>query len=147
MFATLTELGQHPESGHRGGLGDGPTYIITEDRFFSDTDIRPSVSVVLRNTEPGELGEGCCLNSIGNVRSPEAEFNVLFVQFADGSIYGNPSAAAEVFVKRKASIAALRQLAESQAADEKHFGEKLAQLCASLGSICPLIAQAFERNG
>jgi len=23
MFATLTELGRHPESGHRGGLGDG----------------------------------------------------------------------------------------------------------------------------
>src|ERR1700688_2170333 len=41
VFATLTELGRHPESGHRGGLGDGPTYIIAEDRFFK-SDIQPS---------------------------------------------------------------------------------------------------------
>jgi hypothetical protein len=46
VFATLTELGRHPESGHRGGLGDGPTYIIAEDRFFK-SDIQPSDSVVL----------------------------------------------------------------------------------------------------
>jgi hypothetical protein len=147
VIATLTELGRHPKSGHRGGLGDGPTYIITEDRFFSDTGIRPSDPVVLRNTEPGELAEGCCVNSIDKVRIPDAEFKVLFIQFADGSIFGDPSAATEVFARRKASMAALGQLSESRTTAEKRFGEELDQLCASLGPICPQIAQAFERNG
>ena len=146
VFATLTELGRHPESGHRGGLGDGPKYIIAEDRFFK-SDIQPSDSVVLRDTKPGTLASGCCINSIDKVRSPEAEFRVLFVQYADGTTFGDPAAAAEVFARRKASIAALQQLIESQAGDEERFSERLGQQCASLGALCPEISQAFEKSG
>jgi len=146
VFATLKESGRHPESGHPGGLDDGPTYIIVEDRFFN-TDIEPATSVVLRNTKPGALARNCCINSIDNVRSPQAEFKVLFVQYADGSIFGDPTAAAEVFARRKRSMTALRQMAEPQIDDEKVFSEKLDQQCAALGSICPKISQAFERNG
>lgn len=101
----------------------------------------------MRNTEPGELATGCCINSIDKVVTPEADFKVLFVQFADGSVYGDPSAATEVFARRKASTAALGQLLESRATDEKHFGEKLERLCASLGLTCPQISQALESSG
>ncbi|HLW84483.1 MAG TPA: hypothetical protein VKR60_04655 [Candidatus Sulfotelmatobacter sp.] len=147
VFATLTELGRHPESGHPAGLGDGPKYIIAEDRFFK-TDIQPSDSVVLRDTKPGVLGRGCCVNSVDKVRSPEAEFEVIFVQYADGSTFGNPAAATEVFARRKAIVTALQQLIESQADDGDHFNDKLSQQCASLGNpICPQINRALGRGG
>jgi hypothetical protein len=147
LVATLTELGRHPGSGRRGGLGDGPTYIMVEDRFFSDDNLLPSDSVILRDTQPGKLGEGCCVNPLDKLSAPEAEFKVLSVQFADGSIYGTPSAAAEAFARRRVSIKALHQLEESQPTDEKDFGEKLDGLCPSLGTICPRIAQALKKDG
>ncbi|MGH9512723.1 MAG: hypothetical protein ACRD2U_11375 [Terriglobales bacterium] len=146
LFATLTELGRHPKGGHTGGLDDGPTYIIVEDRFFS-ADIEPSDSVVLRDTKPGALSPVCCVESTDEVRSPEAKFTVIFVQYADGSIFGDPTAATDVFARRKASVGALSQLAESQADGEKSFGERIDRQCALLGSICPQISQVFERNG
>jgi hypothetical protein len=147
VFATLTEIGRYPNSGHRSGLGGGPTYVIAEDRFFR-TDIEPSKSVVLRDTKPGDLGRGCCVNSIDNVRSPEAEFKILFVQYADGSIFGDPAAATQVFAMRKAIMTALRRLVEAQASHGVHFGNELNQECAALGNpICAQISQALERSG
>jgi hypothetical protein len=149
LFATLTELGRHPESGRPAGLGDGPRYVIAEDRFFSETDIRPSDSVVLRNTKPRALGEGCCINSIDKVRVPQAEFKVLFLQYADGSIFGDPAAASGVFTKRQRILAALRQLTKPLAGDvEENFAAEVKVQCGSLGNpICPRISVAFERSG
>jgi hypothetical protein len=145
-LATLTEVGRHTKSGRSAVLDSGPTYFMVQDRFFR-RDIMPADSVVLRDTKPGVLGRACCINPIDEVRSPEAEFKVLFVQYADGSIFGDPTAAEEVFARRKASLAALGQLVESRADDEKRFGEKLDQQCAALGPICPRISQAFEQRG
>lgn len=149
VFATLTELGRHPESGHPAGLGNGPTYIIVEDRFFAETEIRPSDSVVLRDAKPGTLGEGCCVNSIDKIRLPEADFKVLFVQYADGSIFGNPAAADDVFTYRKRTLGALRQLTQTQAnGGEENFAAEFNRQCPLLGNqICPQISVAFERSG
>jgi len=155
LIASLKELGRYPESSgpphyrrDLGGLGGGGTNVRGEDRFFSDTDIRPSDSVVLLDTaERGELAEQCCVNSLDKVRAPEAQFKVLFVQFADGSIYGDPAAATEAFVWRKGALAALGRLAELESNGEKSFGEQLDRLCPPLGSICAQIAQALEKNG
>jgi hypothetical protein len=149
VLATLTELGRHPESGHPPGLGNGPTYIIAEDRFFSETDIRPSDSVVLRDTKPGTLGAGCCINSVDKVRVPEAEFKVLFVQYADGSTFGDPAAAADIFTKRKRILTALQQLSKQWAGGgEENFAAELKKQCALLGNpICPQISVALERSG
>jgi len=149
LMATLAEAGRHPARERHAALGDGPRYTLTQDRFFSDSAIQPAESVVLRDMKPGTPARDCCVNPMDETREPRAEFKILFVQFTDGSVFGDPAAAAQVLGTHKMILEALRQLGQSQPeGGEESFAAKLEEKCISLGSsVCSRISAALEGGG
>ncbi len=109
FVATLTEIGRHP-LGRKAAPGDGPTYELDDDRFFSDDLIRPGESVTLRDTEPGTPDVACCINPLEEKRDPTAEYHLRFVQFADGSTFGDPAEARDALAIRSMISSGLREL-------------------------------------
>jgi len=110
--ATLTQIGRHPR-GKYAGPGDGPTYELGEDRFFAKNAIKPGESLVLRDTTPDTGQLECCINPLDESGQPQAEFQVLFVQFVDGSTFGDVSEAREWLARRATILGGLRGLIKS----------------------------------
>jgi hypothetical protein len=117
--ATLTQIGRHPR-GKYAGPGDGPTYELGDDRFFAKNAIKPDDSLVLRDTTPDTSQVECCINPLDESGQPQAEFRVLFVQFIDGSTFGEVSEAMEWLSTRAVILDGLRKLAQSYS---KHGGQ------------------------
>jgi len=84
MFvATLGAIGRYPRGQH-AAPGDAPTYVIEDDRFFSESVIGKEESFAIRDTEPGSSKVACCIDSLAKRSDPIAECYLRFVQFADG---------------------------------------------------------------
>jgi hypothetical protein len=109
LVAALTERGRHPTDGH-AAPGDGPTYRFEKDRFFDESLIEPEETVILRDTEPGVPQAECCVNPLEGNRSPAAEYRLQFVQFSDGSTFGDASEAKDDFEMRDVILRNLRRL-------------------------------------
>jgi len=125
FVATLTEIGRHPK-GRLAAPGDGPTYQLGDDRFFSENLILPDESLVLRDTEPGTPDVACCINPLAESSDPIAEFHLRFVQFADGSTFGDLAEARDYLEMRETILRGLRELNQSYAEHGKQgFAAKL----------------------
>jgi len=114
FVATLTEIGRYPKGQH-AAPGDGPTYVIEDDRFFSENLIRPGESLTLRDTEPGAPSVACCINPLAEKSDPAARYYLGFVQFADGSTFGDPDEARDALALRETILRGLRELNQSYA--------------------------------
>ncbi|MGA7928104.1 MAG: hypothetical protein WCA20_19210 [Candidatus Sulfotelmatobacter sp.] len=106
---SLQLIGRH-NHGLRRGPGDGPTYILIDDRFFKPSVIRSGEILVVRDSRPGAGELECCLNPLERADEPSAEFRVLFVQFMDGSYFGDTSEAKDNFAIRSEVLAGLHEL-------------------------------------
>jgi hypothetical protein len=120
FVATIAEIGRHPApAGRHAALGDGPTYQLEDDRFFNEKLIEPGESLVLRDTKPGAPDVACCINPLAETHDPSAEYRVQFVQFADGSVFGDPAEARGSLAIRQTILRGLRELLQSY----EHDGE------------------------
>jgi hypothetical protein len=125
FVATLTEIGRHPKGQHTAP-GDGPTYLLEDDRFFSENLVRPGESLTLRDTEPGSPDVACCINPLAENSDPTAEYYLRFAQFADGSTFGDPAEARDALAMRETILRGLRDLTQSYAElGEQGFAAKL----------------------
>jgi hypothetical protein len=116
FIATLAEIGRHPATaGHHSAPGNGPTYQLEDDRFFNEKLIQPHELLVLRDTMPGPPESACCINPLSDLHPASAEFRVQFVQFADGSTFGDPVDAEDAFAIRRTIQNGLRELSQSYA--------------------------------
>ena len=114
FVATLMEIGRHRAApGRHSSPGNGPTYQLEDDRFFSEKLIKPGESLVLRDTAPGTPDVACCIDASAETRDPSAEFRVYFIQFADGSTFGDPADAREALAMRQMIVSGLRELLDS----------------------------------
>jgi len=116
FVVTLTEMGRHPApAGRHSAPGNGPTYELGDDRFFSENLIQPGESLTLRDTEPGTPEVGCCINPLAENSDPTAEFYLRFVQFDDGSSFGDPAEARDLLAWGELILRGLRELNRSHA--------------------------------
>jgi hypothetical protein len=114
FVATFTEIGRHPApAGRHSAPGNGPTYEFDNDRFFSETLVQPGEVLALRDTTPGTPNIACCINPLAEVRDPSAEYRLHFVQFADGSSFGDPAEAQDALALRQTIMKGLRELIQS----------------------------------
>jgi hypothetical protein len=127
FVVTLTELGRHPApAGRHSAPGNGPTYQLEDDRFFGENLIQPGESLTLRDTEPGAPNMECCINPLAEKSDPAGEYDLRFVQFADGSTFGDPAEARDVLAWRETILRGLRELNQSYAEHGKQgFTAKL----------------------
>src|ERR1039458_8535942 len=148
FIATFTEIGRYPKGQH-AAPGDGPTYVIEDDRFFGENLIRPGESVTLRDTEPGAPNVACCINPMAEKRDPIAEYCLRFVQFADGSTFGDPAEARDAFAMRETVLRGLRELVQSynQHGEQAFLTEMKQQVSWSGTSIFAQIRTIFKEKG
>jgi hypothetical protein len=132
FVVTLTEVGRHPApAGRHSAPGNGPTYELEDDRFFSENLIQPNESLTLRDSEPGAPNVGCCINPLAEKTDPTAEYYLRFVQFADGSTFGDPAEARDALAWRETILRGLRELNQSYAEHgEQGFAAKLKERSA-----------------
>ena len=114
FVATLTEIGRHPAPTDRSfSPGNGPTYQLEDDRFFSERLIKPGELLLLRDSTFGAAESACCINPLSQKRDPSAEYRVRFVQFADGSTFGEPGEGRDALAMRDMIMSGLRELVQS----------------------------------
>lgn len=130
FVATITEVGRRSAPARqRATLGDGPTYQLEDDRFFSNQLIEPGATLVLRDTNPGVPEIACCINPLAQTHEPSAEYRLEFAQFADGSIFGDRSQAQGSLAIRRSIVGGLRRLLGSyEQGGEAGFTDALGSL-------------------
>ena len=101
LIGSLVEIGPHSSN---GGM------LISIDRFFYQNVIQPEASIRLAS---GVKGHECCINPLDEARDPKANFRVLFVQFLDGSTFGDPASAEDVLARRTSTLHGLQELART----------------------------------
>lgn len=125
FIATITESGRYSAPRHTAP-GDGPTYRLEDDRFSNEKLIEPGESFVIRDTKPGVPDVACCINPLAGTHDPFAEYHVHFVQFADGSVFGDPAEARGSLAIRQIIRRGLHDLYQSyEQGDESGFVARL----------------------
>jgi len=134
FVVTIAEGGRHPAPvGRRTAPGDGSTYRLEDDRFFNEKLIKPGESLILRDTKPGVLDVVCCVDPLVESHDPSAEYRLQFVQFSDGSIFGDAAAARDSLAIRKIILCGLRELLETyDRAGEPGFAARVKSLRSDL---------------
>ncbi|HYL12507.1 MAG TPA: hypothetical protein VEV41_05710 [Terriglobales bacterium] len=103
LVASFEEAGPHGGSRHhilqfddafRAGIGPGQSFILSRSDRAS-----PSF---------------CCINLLSTAEQPKAEVQVRFVQFSDGSTFGDKDAAKDIFAIQTAVLDRLRALDATQ---------------------------------
>lgn len=83
--------------------------------------------MVVRNSKPGADQVQCCVNPLERASNPQAEFAVTFVQFLDGSHFGDPSSVRDELATRAAILGGLRGLVAAYARNAPRAFENEAQ--------------------
>jgi len=113
------------------------------EQFFSQHVIEPGDTVPLAT---GTTGRGsCCINPLDKPRDPKAGFRVEFVQFLDGSTFGDPVSAKDAFASRALTRNFLRKLADTYS--EQGEQEFEAQMKDVHGPMLPLIRMTANQKG
>ncbi len=107
-----------------GPHGVGTHQVIQRDHFFWG-NIAPRESLVLARGDPGRRTSACCVSPRGPANEPKAEVRVQYVQFIDGSTFGDETTAKDILGTRSAILDALRRL--DNAGSNKEFLALLAQ--------------------
>jgi hypothetical protein len=115
VLAYVDEAGPH---------GVGTHQVIRRDHFFWG-NIAPGESVVLARGPLGRRPSACCVSPLGSPNEPKAEIRVQYVQFIDGSTFGDETTAKDILRTRSAILAALRRL--DNASNSENFLALLAQ--------------------
>lgn len=146
FVATITEIGRYSAAaGRQTAIGDGPTYQLEDDRFFSGKLVEPGEWLVLRDTNPGTPDVACCVNPLAETHQPFAEYRLRFVQFADGSVYGDPSEARGSLAIRQTILLGVHELLHSyEMGGETGFVAEVRSLQSYL--IDPRLAPKAERE-
>jgi hypothetical protein len=92
-----------------GPYSVGTRQVIQLDHFFWG-DVAPGDSVVLARSRPGGRTAACCKNPLGPAKEPKAEVRVQYVQFTDGSTFGDETTAKDMLGTRSVILDALRRL-------------------------------------
>lgn len=97
-----------------GPRSSGEDFDLVVDRFFQDEPILPGEDVILLRRPSGEhyISEPF-RTSLDQQRPPKAEFLLRFVQFSDGSTFGDPAAATKWLNSRGSMLLALRALRQA----------------------------------
>ena len=96
------------DSGRRSSLED---FDLTKDDFFEDKTIQSREEVTLLGPPDGEAHTVEPIRSAtGEGKPPKAEFRLQFVQFADGSIFGDPETGRKQIASRQSTLSALQAL-------------------------------------
>ena len=107
-----------------GPHGVGTHQVIKRDHFFWG-NISPGESLVLARGGPGRRTSACCVGPRGAANELKAEVRVQYVQFVDGSTFGDEAAAKETLGTRSTIFDALRRL--DNAGNSESFLTLLAQ--------------------
>jgi hypothetical protein len=99
-------------------------HVIRRDHFFWGS-IAPGESFVLAGGRPGRRTSACCVSPRGPANEPNAEIRVQYVQFIDGSTFGDEATAKDILATRSAILNALRRL--DNAGNSENFLALLAQ--------------------
>jgi hypothetical protein len=98
--------------------------LLTMEYFFGDP-ITPGETFSLVK---GTFGRGfCCINPLREAHEPKASFRLIFVQFLDGSTFGDPAKAENALANRDKTLKALRILAQVAAQYRQRFQSQLEQ--------------------
>jgi len=125
LIGELVEIGPHSSN---GGM------LISIDRFFYQNVIQPEASIRLASGVKGH--DECCINPLEEARDPKADFRVLFVQFLDGSTFGDPASAEDVLASRTSTLHGLQELARTYLEHgEPQFQAQLEQAQGGSGEI------------
>jgi hypothetical protein len=108
------------EAGPHGG---GTRQVIQIDHFFWGY-IAPGDSLVLARKRPGGRTSACCVTPLVPANQPKAEVRVQYVQFTDGSTFGDETSAKDILSTRSAILDALWRL--DNARNRESFLELLA---------------------
>jgi len=92
-----------------GPHGVGTHQVIQRDHFFWG-NIAPGESIVLARGPLAKRPSACCISPRGPASEPKAEIRVEYVQFIDGSTFGNKTTAKDILGTRSAIFDALRRL-------------------------------------
>jgi hypothetical protein len=146
FVATITEVGRRSSSnGRRAAPGSGPTYRLEDDRFFNEKLIEPGESLLLRDTNPAIPDVACCVNPLSETHDPSGEYRLYFVQFADGSVFGDPAEARDSLAIRQTILHGLHELLRSyEDGGESGFSVKLKDLRSYM--IAPSLAPKIEEQ-
>lgn len=130
FVATITEVGRYSAPvGRRVAPGDGPTYRLEDDRFFTEKLIEPRESLILRDTKPGSPDVACCVDPVAEPHDPLGEYRLLFAQFTDGTVFGDPAEARNSLRIRATILRGLHELLQSyETTGEPGFSAKLKDL-------------------
>jgi hypothetical protein len=107
-----------------GPHGVGTHQVIQRDHFFWG-NIAPGESIVLARGPLARRPSACCISPRGPANEPKAEIRVEYVQFIDGSTFGNQTTAKDILGTRSAILDALRRL--DNASNSENFLALLAQ--------------------
>ncbi len=102
------------EAGPNGGETHHPIYI---DHFFWG-DIAPGESFELARGRSGRRTSALRINPLGPAADPEAEVSVQYVQFVDGSTFGDEATAKDILDQRPVILGALRRLNHAGSSEE-----------------------------
>jgi len=107
-----------------GPHGVGTHQVIQRDHFFWG-NIAPGESIVLARGPLAKRPSACCISPRGPANEPKAEIRVEYVQFIDGSTFGNETTAKDILGTRSAILDALGRL--DNASNSENFLALLAQ--------------------
>ena len=107
-----------------GPHGVGTYHVIQRDHFFWG-NIAPGESIALARGPLAKRPSACCISPRGPANEPKAEIRVQYVQFMDGSTFGNETTAKDILGTRSAILDALRRL--DNASNSENFLALLAQ--------------------
>lgn len=120
-------------------------YELIIDRFFSERAIQPAQTTPLPYGN-GQEGE-CCINPVGEAREPKASFHVEFVQFVDGSTFGDPATAKNPLASRRSTFHLLHELERTYSEQgEQKFIAGLDKASNASGTV-RLIQRTQEHKG
>jgi hypothetical protein len=112
LIGDFDAIGPHSNGGTRltmeyffgGPISPGGTFSLVKQSFVRDS---------------------CCMNPLRETHEPKATFRLIFVQFLDGSTFGDAAQAENALAIRDRTLQALRTLAQVAAKDKQRFQSQL----------------------
>jgi hypothetical protein len=112
LIGELDAIGPHSNGGTQ----------LTMEYFFGEP-ISPGETFSLYKRS--SVHDSCCINPLRETHEPKATFRLIFVQFLDGSTFGDAAQAENALAIRDRTLQALRTLAQVAAKDKRRFQSQL----------------------
>jgi hypothetical protein len=137
LIGILDAVGPHSDGG----------YELIIDRFFSERVIQPGDTFLF----PGRKSERseCCMNPLDNSRDPKAEFRIQYVQFLDGSSFGDSAAAKDVIASRNSTLRVLKELERtySEQGEQSFIAHLEKEVASDANGTVSLVGRTEKKKG